>query len=90
MVALHGGWWVGVGGGGTTDAMMVIKELIDDTKLENENLFSSTCNYVYTHFCYETMLENIIIDKKKNCLVVKVQFLLLSKYVWRWYEEMQP
>lgn len=32
------GWeWVGVGGGGTTDAMMVIKELIGDTKLENEN-----------------------------------------------------
>lgn len=44
-------------------------------------LFSSTCNYVYTHFCYETMLENIIIDKEKYCLVIKLQFLLLSKYV---------
>lgn len=43
-------------------------------------LFSRTCNYVYTHFCYETMLENIIIDKKKYCLVIKVQFLLLYLY----------
>lgn len=43
-------------------------------------LFSRTCN-LCTHFCYETMLENIIIDKKKYCLVIKVQFLLLSKYV---------
>lgn len=33
--------WVGVGGGGTTDAMMVIKELIGDTKLENENFIFS-------------------------------------------------
>lgn len=63
MVALHGGWWVGVGGGGTTDAMMVIKELIGDTKLDNENSIFSYLK-LCTHFCYETMLENIIIDKK--------------------------
>lgn len=54
-----------MGGGGLVEAIMVMKGLVGDTKLENENLFSSTCNYVYTHFCYETMLENIIIDKKK-------------------------
>lgn len=39
-------------------------------------LFFCICNYVYMYFCYEIMLENIIIDKKKNCLVIKVQFLL--------------
>lgn len=41
---------MGVGGGGTTDAMMVIKELIGDTKLnwKMKNLFSRTCNYVRT------------------------------------------
>lgn len=32
---------MGVGGGGTTDAMMVNKELIDDTQLENENFIFS-------------------------------------------------
>lgn len=38
------------------------------------------------------MLENIIKDKKKilPIIVIEMQFLLLSKYVWRWYEEMQP
>lgn len=53
--------------------MMVIKELIGDIKLDNENfifLYLKLCMY----FCYEIMLENIIIDKKNIVQLLKYSF----------------
>lgn len=36
-IVVLGYWWLMDGGGGIVDVMMVIKELIGDIKLENEN-----------------------------------------------------